>query len=143
MWFEEALCETASLYVLRKMPEVWLLDGVPAHAAYARNFSKYAEAVMAQPGGRLPEGQTFTEWFFDRQAVLRRTPETRTFNLVVAKELLPLFEANPQGWEALCYLNHAEDISRKPFQDFLNDWRDKCPEDLRPFVEKVSAVFYR
>jgi hypothetical protein len=47
-WFEEALCETVSLFVLRRMGRRWQERGV-AYGAYAPLFFEYAELLLNEP----------------------------------------------------------------------------------------------
>jgi len=58
----------------------------------------------------------------------------------VANLLLPLFEANPEHWETLSYLNLDPDDARSSLQDYLRNWYDNAPAAHRSFIADVLAL---
>jgi hypothetical protein len=73
---------------------------------------------------------------------MRKDSVVRELNNVVASRLLPVFEADPSGWEAVSYLNlgrrgAAKDLS---LAEHLADWREACPARHRPFVTRLAAA---
>ena len=57
LWFEESLCETASLFCLRAMSRAWQVSPpYPAFRAYAPWLADYAQQRLALPEHRLPTG---------------------------------------------------------------------------------------
>jgi len=142
LWLEESLCETASLFTLRAMGRSWQTD--PAHSAwreYAVWLNSYAEERLALAKHRLSPGTPFSIWFRENQSVLRRSPTERSRNTIIATKLLPIFEAEPRGWEALAFLNSASINPKNSLTQYLARWRSRCPQGLRSFVTKVEAVF--
>jgi hypothetical protein len=141
-WLEESLCETASLFTLRAMSRTW--DTTPPYPAwhnYAPWLDAYAEQRMKLPEHQLPAGQPFRDWFRDHQAALRRDSAVRSWNTIVAIQLLPLFEAEPRGWKAVTFLNHGSTGANDSLAQHLAGWRSRCPQELRPFIGKLAAVF--
>ena len=49
-------------------------------------------------------------------------------NEVVATALLPLFEGQPQFWQAITHLNPSRASAGKTFGDYLADWYATCPD---------------
>jgi hypothetical protein len=72
---------------------------------------------------------------------LRRNPTERFRNTIIATQLLPIFEAEPRGWEALAFLNSASINSKSSLAEHLAGWRSRCPQELRSFVTKIEEVF--
>jgi hypothetical protein len=73
---------------------------------------------------------------------LRESGSQREKNLVVARELLPVFERCPGGWESVTFLNRVTDRDpRKSFAKQLRDWERACPEEHRPFASGIAALF--
>ena len=71
-------------------------------------------------------------WFAAEVNSLRQAATQRDKNLVIARQLLPLFEAQPGGWEALTALNLTRDRDpAKPFDRHLTDWSMSAPEPQR------------
>lgn len=142
MWFEESLCETGSLFTLRRMTESWTGNPpFPGWRGYAPAFAQYAAARLALPQHRLLANIQFPVWFRENEAALRGNPVLRDKDTIIASQLLPLFEAEPAGWEALCYVNLGTRDAKKPFTKHLGEWQQNAPAELRPFVAKIAAVF--
>ncbi len=139
-WFEEALCETASLYVLRSMGREWRVS--PPYSnwkSYGRSLEEYAEQRIEE--ARLPEGNSPAAWCRDHAEQLERSATNRELNNVVAGFLLPRFEEEPARWEALEWLNRAEVTEADGFADYLAGWSREAPERHRPWIEGLFALF--
>ena len=142
LWLEESLCETASLFALRAMARSWQTNPPhPAWREYAVWLDSYAKERLAPAKNRLPPGTQFSVWFRENQSVLRRSPTERSRNTIIAAQLLPIFEAEPRGWEALVFLNSPSTDPKSSLTQYLAQWRSRCPQELRSFVTKVKAVF--
>lgn len=141
-WFEETVCETAALYTLRALSEGWSQrppeDRWRPHAAALRSYADY---FLNEPHRRLAPTHAFSAWFRENQAALFSNPYFRDKNEVVANLLLPLFEHDPRSWGAIGYLNYERTHARKGFPDFLRAWHDACPEEYRPVVSEIMALF--
>jgi len=139
-WFEEALCELASLYVLRQMGEVWKTDAPYPHwKAYAAHLTTYAQQRIDKAS--MDERVTLAQWYRQHEKTLRRFATRRSLNNVVAVELLPLFESQPESWEAVTWLNAAEVDHPQTFREYLRDWHDHAPPRHRLFIRKIAAKF--
>jgi hypothetical protein len=142
LWLEESLCETASLFVLRAMSRSWRnAPPYPAWQSYAPWLKDYAEQRLALPEHLLPAGTPFLVWFHKNQAALRQNSDMRDRNTMIAIQLLPTFEAEPRGWEAVTFLNRGSSNAEESLAQHFVEWRSQCPKDLRPFVSRLAAVF--
>ncbi|MBV8881491.1 MAG: hypothetical protein JO332_16110 [Planctomycetaceae bacterium] len=140
MWFEESLCELASLMVLGRMAEQWKVrPPYPNWKDYAGSLQKYRDDRLALE--KLPEGVSLADWFREREASLRRDPHQRLLNLVVASALLPLFEASPEHWAAIPALNTVRGDGTRSFSRYLGDWSRSAPERHRSFIAALAARF--
>jgi len=141
-WLEECLCETASLFTLRAMNRSWrTAPPYPAWRDYAPWLNAYAQQRLTLPAHQLPAGKSFLDWFHEHQSALRRNAAIWDWNTIIAIQLLPVFEAERRGWEAVTFLNHGSADTNESLAQHLTDWRSECPEDLRPFVNRLAAVF--
>lgn len=140
LWLEESLAETASLFALRAMARSWE-RGAPFRAwrAYAPEFAGYAAERMRGPG--VQSLAEFMRWLRTNEPAMRRNAELRDRNLVVAMQLLPVFEAEPRAWGAVAFMNPGMQDRRQPLDAFLSDWIRNCPTALQPFVAKIADVF--
>lgn len=139
MWFEESLCEAASLYALGRMAETW--KERPPYGNwkdYAAQLKKYRDERIETEREKLPDGMTLEAWFRDKEPRLRADPHLRAANLTIAIALLPLFEAEPTHWEALLSLNKIRGDERRSFPRYLGDWSRSAPEKHRDFIRTIA-----
>lgn len=141
-WFEETLCEMASLSTLRHLARTWA-DAPPAGkwAAYAPIFAQYADHLLAEEHRRLPAGQSLSQWYRENGIALRQSPYLREKNELAAKALLPLFDKAPGNWQAIIYLNPDKAGSLKGFDDYLTAWHAACPSEQKELVRQTMALF--
>ena len=140
-WFDEAIAETASLFVLRRMAETWSrTPPYPNWRDYAQALSEYVEDLTRDSRRRLPPRTTLGQWFVANRARLAADPVQRELNAVVANELLPMFERNPANWDAITYLNNASPGSSQ-FEDHLENWRMYASSRYQPFIASIIARF--
>jgi hypothetical protein len=142
LWLEESLCETASLFALRAMNRTWhTAPPYPGWQNYAPWLNLYAEQRLALPQHNLPAGMPFIVWFQKNESALRQNSEIRDWNTLIAIQLLPIFEGEPRGWEAVVFLNRGSRNAKESLAQHLAEWRSQCPGGLRPFVARVAAAF--
>jgi hypothetical protein len=142
LWLEESLCETASLFCLRAMSSMWQVSPpYPAFRAYAPWLADYAQQRLALPEHHLPTAASFANWFRQHQPALRTDANQRDWNAIIAAQLLPIFEAEPAGWEAVTFLNRSSSNEQESLSKRFAQWCANCPNRLRPFVSKLAAVF--
>jgi hypothetical protein len=139
-WFEESLCELASLYTMRQMAETWKTK--PPYSNwkdYAPSLGKYAQDRIdaTEKLGDLPLAQ----WYRRHEPELRKNPTERARNQVVAVALLPLFEKDPAGWAALGSLNQGDAKRELTFAEYLRGWHSRVPAERKAFVAEIAKQF--
>lgn len=139
-WFEESLCETASLFAIRQMAESWKTK--PPYANwkdYAKSMRTYADEHMKKidPLGDL----TLAHWYQRNEEALRKNSTDRPKNQVVAATLLPLFEKTPEHWAALSSLNQWDKTRTLTWKEYLADWHTRVPEKHKKFVVEIAGLF--
>jgi len=143
-WFDESLCETASLFTLRRLSASWLKGNAvpyPHWKTYGAAFQAYVQDLLAQPHRTPPSRRVFADWYQGNAAVLDRDPYGREREELVAGMLLPLFEEHPEGWAAIAYLNLDESDATGSFQGYLANWHRNAPERQRAHVAKIIELF--
>ena len=137
-WFHEALCELASVFTLRRMAAQWSASPpYPTWATYATALAGYAAELLNRTDHQVPSGLTLADWFASSEIMLRADPYQRGANATAAYSLLPVFEDEPQGWNAV---RHLPD-SRGPLVDYIADWHRAVSELDRAFVLRVLNSF--
>jgi hypothetical protein len=139
-WFEETICEMASLFVLQHLSDTWSKDPSPASwKKYAPHLRKYAEARITKT--KLPENTTLPQWYEANARQLAKTGYDRDKNTLVAVQLLPLFDKSPEHWEAITWLAKAKKGHGESLAEFLKAWQANCPEKHRAFIAAIAAQF--
>ena len=137
-WFHEAVCELASIFVLRRMADRWLVEPpYPNWASYATSLASYTDELLHREERQLPPGTTLPEWLASREDVLRANPYERNMNATAAYSLLSIFERSPEGWNSV---RHLPD-SLGPLVDYIRDWHAAVPDIDQPFVLEVLDLF--
>ncbi|MDG1131355.1 MAG: hypothetical protein P8N21_01550 [Opitutales bacterium] len=141
-WFEESLCEAASLYALQRLSVVWNTSPpYPNWQSYAPEFDKYR--IGRIEGCSYPENFQLHSWWRENRVNLSKNAGLRKQNLWVAVKLLSTIEQNPRSaWSACSWLNHAKNGQSKTFEKYLNDWYGACPQTgQKKFVRQVINLF--
>jgi len=140
-WFEETLCETASLYTLKNLAASWTVSPPePKWADEAKRLNRFFDHLVNEGHRQLPPHTPLVNWLHDNENALRQDPYLRQKNEVVANLLLPLFQENPQNWEALNYLNLDPTDARNSLGDYLRHWYRNAPLQHKGFVAGVLAL---
>ncbi|MSU80671.1 MAG: hypothetical protein EXS16_21610 [Gemmataceae bacterium] len=139
LWFEESLCETASIFAMRRMAKTW--KEKPPYAnwkPYAGSFETYADDTMR--GVTKLDKETLPKWLQENEASLRKIDRPK-IHAIGVHVLLPLLEKNPARWEALNWLNQFEAQKELSFAEYLADWHSRVPVAHKPFVADVASAF--
>lgn len=141
-WFEESLCEAASLYALKSLSVLWSTSPpYPNWQSYAPEFLKYR--IDRIKGSSCPENFQLPSWWRENRVALSRNAGLRKQNLWIAVKLLSIIEQNPgSAWSACSWLNHSQDGQSKTFEEYLSDWYGACPQTgQKKFVRQVINLF--
>ena len=137
-WFHEALCELASVFTLRRMAERWpTFPPYPNWASYAESLASYARKRLSRKEHQLPADMTLSAWLFSEESNLRKDAVQRDKNAIVAYALLPLFEKEPYGWNAVRNLP----ATKGSLAQYLADWYGRADAAEKPFVRNVLDTF--
>lgn len=140
-WFEEALCETTSLYTLKQLSSDWEQSSPQMEwVRYAPAVREYLMQILREPHRSLPPDMTLGQWLQQNESLLDGSPYLRDKDDVVANAFLSLLERN-QNWDALAFLNSDSIEERKDFHHHLLFWYRQTPPLQREFVRRVLQAF--
>jgi hypothetical protein len=141
-WFEETLCETASLFTLKNLAITWK-DSPPAPgwSKETDKLNRFFDLLIAEGHRQLPPHSPLAVWLASNEERLRRDPYQREKNELVANMLLPLFERNPENWATLSYLNLDPGDAGSSLRDYLRNWYRKAPDEHKTFIADVLDLF--
>jgi hypothetical protein len=141
-WFEETLCETASLYTLKALAAAWAqASDDPDFAQQASRLEGFFNRLLHEGHRQLPPNSPLSKWLNGNEEALKHNPYLREKNEVVANLLLPLFEKHPENWATLAYLNLDPQNARLSLRDYLNRWYRAAPPEHRAFIGEVLSMF--
>jgi len=141
-WFEEMLCETVSLYMLKRFSLTW--EQSPPKAEwryYATDLQRFTQRALGEPHRQLPGNVSFQQWFRENGPILTTRPYLREKNELVATLFLPLFE-HASDWRAIAYLNLDVPEGESSFYDYLAHWYRTTPAPHRRFVGQAMGLFH-
>ena len=142
LWFEESICEVASLYALQKIGKVWKeRSSNKTWQSYAEEFQKYRRERIRNSS--YPENFHLSSWWKKNRVVLSAHPHLRKENTWVAWSLYNLFAQRPSiAWSSCFWLNHTKSKQELSFEQYLQNWKTSCPEIAqKEFVEKIVTQF--
>lgn len=136
-WFEESLCEVASLYALKRMAETWrVTPPYPIWQDYNASLSSYADDRISLGNHNIG---AFQQWLENHLSEMTLDPHNRDLNLVVATQLLPLFLEHPDAWRATTFVNASANLDGDLY-DYMAAWRNSVPLDDSPYVEAIASA---
>lgn len=141
LWFEEMMCEAASLHTLKRLSLAWQTSGPGTEwASYVPTLNKYTQRALTEPHRRLPADKTLAQWFRENERALLGNPHLRAKNEMVAMLFLPLLEQNAD-WSAVGFLNPPTRQKAMNFYAYLAGWYSNTPAANRDFVAHAMNLF--
>ena len=138
-WFEESLCELASLFVLEKLAEVWAADppaGIKGSQSWASLHATYAREVACRydtvPRSDLPT------WLQANISTMEESSTERDLNGIVSFAFLPSFRRDPSLWRDCVWLNFWDARNNGTFAEYLDSW-DSCLRSRESAHNKTPA----
>jgi hypothetical protein len=141
-WFEETLCETASLFTLKSLAATWEgAELLPDGSMKPDQLRRFFDLLIAEGHRQLPPHTPLSAWLASNEEHLRRDPYLRKKNEVVANLLLPLFERDPENWATLSYINLDPADAHGSLSDYLSHWYQNAPDEHKAFITGVLSLF--
>ena len=139
-WFEETLCELSSLFCMRAMVLDWeKKPPYPNWKNYSESLQSYADNVISNY--EKVDMLGLAAYYKKHEPELRNSATLRNLNGTMAAALLPVFEKNPQHWEAIRYLNVTPARSGLTFKQYLAKWKKDAPKKHHGLIDGIARVF--
>ncbi len=147
-WFNEAICELASIFTLRRMAERWPAQPPYPHwANYAVSLASYTVQAPVASGhvslllGAIKQIVSSEEDNL-REASLRNnfgdfSQSDRDKVAVISHALLPIFESEPTGWNAV----RNVPVTKGLLTEYLVDWYVQVELADKPFLKRILDAF--
>ena len=142
-WFEETVCETASLFVMRTMAKAWADDPPYDHwKDYRHAIRNYTDNVIAKREAVMEIYEKGLGGFYlAHREELEVSSGRRDLNGAMSIVLLRLFEQQPEQWGAMRWLNNAPSPKGETFQQYLQRWCDAVPDRHKAFVAQIADLY--
>lgn len=143
LWFEESVCETASVFCLRAMAMNWkTAPPYPNWASFAPSLQGYADNVVEKRTYKAEaEQKGLPKFYRDHEAEFRANPTDRELNGAVALFLLKYLEEKPTRWAAFRWLNATARPKNESFKDYLKRWEQNTPAEHKDSVRGIQKLF--
>jgi hypothetical protein len=139
-WFEEMLCEAASLFVIKAMSESWKEDPPYPHwSDYRHALKNYLDENLAKYRDVRPENMA--QIYRDNQVNLTKQPKYENLQAKMAVVIFHLLEKNPHYWESIRWLNAKPSPKNQTFKQYLNAWYQAVPKRHQVFVKEVADLY--
>lgn len=139
-WFEETLCELASIYCMRAMAVDWeKKPPYPHWKSYASSLTGYADNVMAKY--EKVDVKELAVYYQKHRAELRKDSTLRPLNGAMAVALLPFFEKEPGHWEAVRYLNKTPAKPGISLKEYFSKWKKDAPKKHHGLIDGLIKVY--
>ena len=122
-WFEESLCELASLFVLHRLATVWK-ERPPAEIIDAVEFAPHFRTYACDTAAKYPRicSGDSQKWLSENIDSLEAYPYERKLNGTIAVLLLDRFLEDPSLWRDCGWLDHWDPSANETFRDYLDSW---------------------
>ncbi len=127
-WFEEAFCESLSIWALEEMGTTWQTQ--PPYVNwkdYAPHLSSYAKDVRQ----RVQTSDEISVWFQKNRDALSRNAYDRDSNLILAKHLATVAQKDSKFYQSFYYLRRRADPAVPSMEGVLGHWLESCSAELR------------
>jgi len=137
MWFEESICELASLWCLNRMGSDWTVrPPYPNWASYGTSLQEYA-ANRIRGVQKYETPDEFREWLDSNLVEMTSNSTNRELNQIVAVQLYPIFQKEPSLWKAIELLNQNPHLEGD-FKSYLQRWHNTVASEYRVSVRNIS-----
>lgn len=140
-WFEEMLCETVSLYMLKHFSLASTASPpLPEWGDYIPTLQAFTQRALSEPHRQLPADVSFEQWFRKNGPTLVSRPYLREKNELMANLFLPFLEQH-SDWRAVTYLNINAPQDDSSFYNFFVNWYRTTPPAHRKLVGEAMQIF--
>lgn len=141
-WFEESLCEAASIHAVKQMSNRWKTrPPYPNWQDYSLALEKYYKNILLEPHRYLRPGDSILNWYQREKVSLRSNPGQRNKNEVIGTKIYSLFEQDPDRWRSISYINIGNINNDITLQQYLQDWENNLPVDLKYIAKTITSWF--
>ncbi len=137
-WFEEALCELASIFCIDRMSQTWLTN--PPYQnwmEYSTSLANYVTDIIEKPDNKI--NKPFKNWLTENLGELFKDRYKRTENRIIALQLFQLFKNRLEFWMTIQYLKLIKVTDKMTFDNFIDAWKELVPKQLKELLNEIRT----
>lgn len=139
-WFEETICELASIYMLRLMEKQW--ETTPPYKiwqSYYTSYKEYADEIINRASNKIDK--PLREWISERLELLHGPEYQREIYTAIAVNIMDIFFENPNLWNIITYIKEVDRLEYTTFENFIKSLYAILPDDLKmPFKKLMDRL---
>ncbi|MDQ1770109.1 hypothetical protein GQR60_14410 [Labilibaculum sp. A4] len=137
-WFEESICELASIFILKKMAESWKIKPpYPNWKDYSAALSDYADEILNRKSNSIDE--YLGSWINQNLSTLYENCENREINCAIATNLYDTFQAEHELWGLIPFLAKIKVHNEMTWKEYLETWEDILPSSKTKLFELLKS----
>ncbi len=143
LWFEETICEVASLYCMRRMSVEWRSNAPYENwKSYAPLLRDYTDEIERNRKDYLEIIRIGMPAYYRKHAQhLASNGTDREKNGAMALVLLAAFERQPQHWNAIRWLNSTPSPQGETFLQYISKWQRAAPSKHSAFISSIASLY--
>ncbi|MCA6969336.1 hypothetical protein LF935_06780 [Pectobacterium carotovorum] len=140
-WFEESLCECASIAVMYKLGEDWNFFEISSYnSSYGSHITEYIGQVVNTVHRLFDTSNEFTSWLSSMLPQLEKSSTQREINKVVAIYLFnSILKEQSDNWSAIISLNLWDCSMDRNFYSFIDNWLFASESNFEE-VKKITTL---
>jgi len=154
-WFIELVCHVAALQMLNFLDAKWETDPpIPELQDYHENFTNYRSNLLGAAFSKIDmvKYQIANEWVgYQVQKLMNKESYNRGKLLLIAYEILGLFNESEENWKILPYIgkcstpappeDSANLVTHRNAQPDFKKLLEEVPGNIKPFAKKLIDKF--
>lgn len=141
-WFEEAVCEAASIQTVKDMSVSWQTNPpYPNWQSYSSSLANYYASLITEDSRYLSRDDSMANWYQREKNSLREDPHQRDKNEIVGTKVFYFLNESPERWRALKYMNIGDFNGDITLKEYLQEWETALPGDLKYVAVTISSWF--
>ncbi|MEA0563265.1 hypothetical protein [Lysinibacillus irui] len=135
-WFEESICELASIYFLSKTASLWSNSTNAVKLSYSSSITEYiSKLFISRSNIDLKQLSIQSSALYKE---MNADPYLRDNNNYIAIKLLPIFKKNPSLWGDI-YL--IRELNIKDLNTFFTKWSQLAKKENVGSILEISELF--
>ncbi|MFD2628776.1 hypothetical protein [Oceanobacillus kapialis] len=134
-WFEESICELASIYFLSEIASIWSVSSIDTKSSYSSSITDYISNLLnSSLDIELKQLNIQSSVLYKE---MNNSPYLRDENNQIANKILPIFKENPSLWKDVYLIRK---LNVKDLNSFFTKWSQLANQENVGAILKISEL---